>query len=92
MAKLGAYKRKRDPAKTPEPALAKLSGSDQQSPAVRPPGDAQQSPGQRSTRQSLGVTVQTLTPELAKSMNVTDPNLKGVVVSSSEVHAPSLPT
>ena len=65
-----------------EEALAKLSGSDQQSPAVRPPADAQQTPGQRSTRQSLGVTVQTLTPELAKSMNVTDPNLKGVVVSS----------
>jgi serine protease Do len=65
-----------------EEELAKLSGPDEQAPAVRPPAESQQSPGQRSTRQSLGITVQSLTPELARSLNVTDPNLKGVVVSS----------
>jgi serine protease Do len=65
-----------------EEELAKLTGPDQTPPVVRPPAESQQTPGQRSTRQSLGVSVQALTPELARSMNVTDPNLRGVVVSS----------
>jgi len=61
--------------------LAKLNGSEEPAP-VRPSVDSQQSAGQRSTRQSLGITVQSLTPEMARSMNITDPNLRGVVVSS----------
>lgn len=64
-----------------EEELAKLSGVEDPRP-VRPPAESQQSPGQRSTRQSLGLTVQALTPELARSMNITDTNTRGVVVSS----------
>jgi serine protease Do len=62
--------------------LAKLTGAGEAPVApVRPPAESQQTPGQRSTRQSLGITVQTLTPELRRSLNQNDPNLVGVVVS-----------
>jgi serine protease Do len=61
--------------------LAKLSGSDEPNP-VREPTQQQQSTGQRSARQSLGVTVQTVTPDIARALRLNDPNLRGVVVAS----------
>ena len=64
-----------------EEDLAKLSGVEDDAP-VREPSESQQSAGQRSTRQSLGITVQALTPEIARSLRLSDPNLKGVVISS----------
>ncbi len=64
----------------PEEELARLNGAEEETP-VREPEEAQQSSGQRSTRQSLGLTVQTLTPEMARSLRITDTNVRGVVVS-----------
>ncbi|MFL6862156.1 MAG: Do family serine endopeptidase [Allosphingosinicella sp.] len=64
-----------------EDELAKLNGIDG-APAVTEPSTQQQSDSQRSARESLGLTVQTLTPELARSLRLADPALKGVVVSA----------
>jgi len=61
--------------------LAKLNGV-QPDATVKPPADNQQSAGQKSTRASLGLTVQALTPELARSLRLSDANVQGVVVSS----------
>ena len=64
-----------------EEELARLNGIEDETP-VREPEEAQQSVGQRSTRDSLGLTVQSLTPEIARSLRLNDVNVKGVVVSS----------
>jgi serine protease Do len=64
-----------------EDELARLNGVDDANP-VKEPEQSQQSVGQRSTREGLGVTVQALTPEIARSLRLNDPNLKGVVVSA----------
>jgi serine protease Do len=64
-----------------EEDLAKLNGIDTDTP-VTSPSDSQQSTGQRAARESLGLTVQTLTPDIARSLRLSDPNLKGVVVSA----------
>ncbi|HEY0411930.1 MAG TPA: Do family serine endopeptidase [Allosphingosinicella sp.] len=64
-----------------EEELARLNGVEDEQP-VRDPGTSEQSTSQRSTRDSLGVTVQTLTPEIARSLRLNDVNLKGVVVSA----------
>jgi serine protease Do len=64
-----------------EEELARLNGIEDEQP-VRNPEEAQQSASQRSTRESLGVTLQALTPEMARSLRLNDVNLKGVVVSS----------
>src|SRR5205085_888772 len=61
--------------------LAKLSGVETETP-VTDPAEGQQSTGQKSTRASLGITVQTLTPEIARSLRISDVNVKGVVVAS----------
>ena len=63
-----------------EEELARLNGVEEETP-VAEPGEAQQSTGQRSARESLGVTVQALTPEIARSLRLNDPNLRGLVVS-----------
>jgi serine protease Do len=44
------------------------------------PGAETQSPGQRSAQASLGLSVQTLTPDLARQLNIRDAALRGVVV------------
>ena len=44
----------------------------------------EQSTGQRSARESLGLTVQTLTPAIARQLRMTGPAVQGVVVSSVE--------
>jgi serine protease Do len=64
-----------------EEELARLSGVEDETP-VTEPAESQQSTGQKSARESLGVTVQTLTPEIARSLRLADTNLRGVVVAS----------
>jgi serine protease Do len=64
-----------------EEELARLNGIEDTTP-VKDPADEQQSTSQKSTRESLGLTVQTLTPEIARSLKLNDVNLKGVVISS----------
>ena len=63
-----------------EEELAKLNGIEDEQ-AVTEPGETEQSTSQRSARESLGVTVQTLTPEIARSLRLNDVNLKGLVVA-----------
>ena len=65
----------------PEEELARLNGVEPETEIREQPQD-QQSQSQRSARASLGVTVQTLTPEVARSLRLTDPNVRGVVVAS----------
>ena len=64
-----------------EEELARLNGIEDATP-VQEPSEQQQSSSQKSTRESLGITVQTLTPEIARSLRLNDVNLKGVVISS----------
>jgi serine protease Do len=68
-------------ARPTEEELAKLNGIEDETP-VTEPAEAQQSSSQRSARESLGVTVQTLTPDVARSLRLNDVNLKGVVIAS----------
>jgi serine protease Do len=63
--------------------LARLNGiQDEDDTQLREEPTERQSTGQRSARASLGVTVQTLTPEIARSLRITDANTRGVVVAS----------
>jgi serine protease Do len=64
-----------------EEELARLNGIETDTP-VTSPAEGQQSTGQRTTRESLGLTVQSLTPEIARTLRLNDVNLKGVVVSA----------
>jgi len=64
-----------------EEELARLNGIDTDTP-VTGPTDSEQSTSQRSARESLGLTVQTLTPDIARTLRLNDVNLKGVVVSA----------
>jgi serine protease Do len=61
--------------------LARQNGIEPEQEVTDPP-ESEQSSSQRSARQSLGVTVQTLTPEIARSLRLTDVNLRGVVVAA----------
>jgi serine protease Do len=64
-----------------EEELARLSGV-QTEPELRDQPSEQQSSGQRSARANLGVTVQSLTPEVARSLRLTDPPAGGLVITS----------
>ncbi|MEA3066438.1 MAG: serine protease Do, partial [Sphingomonadales bacterium] len=64
-----------------EEELARLNGVEDETP-VTEPAEGQQSSSQKSARESLGVTVQTLTPEIARSLRLSDVNAKGVVIAS----------
>ncbi len=67
-----------------EEELARLNGGDEQAPAATDPGGKptdEQSAGQRSTRQSLGLSVQALTPALARQMQIAG-GARGLVVAS----------
>ncbi len=64
-----------------EEELARLSGVEAE-PELRDQPNEQQSTGQRSARASLGVTVQTLTPEVARSLRLTDAPAGGLVITS----------
>jgi len=65
--------------------LARINGAEDGGPADAPdptkPAE-EQSAGQRSTRQSLGLTLQPLTPALARQLNLRDANARGLVVGS----------
>ena len=66
-----------------EEELARLNGiPGEEETQLRDQPTDQQSTGQRSARASLGVTVQTLTPDIARSLRITDPATRGVVVAS----------
>ena len=62
--------------------LARIGGVEPEQEEVTETPSEQQSTGQRSARQSLGMTVQTLTPQIARTLRITDPNLRGVVVAA----------
>jgi serine protease Do len=64
-----------------EEELARMNGIEDVAP-MKDPAEGQQSTSQRSARESLGLTVQTLTPEIARSLKITDPTVRGVVVSA----------
>jgi serine protease Do len=61
--------------------LARLNGIEDETP-VTEPAESQQSTSQKSTRESLGLTVQTLTPEIARTLRLSDVSVKGVVIAS----------
>jgi len=61
--------------------LARLNGIEDETP-VSEPAEAQQSNSQKATRTSLGLTIQSLTPEIARSLRLNDVNLKGVVIAA----------
>ncbi|MEA3004413.1 MAG: serine protease Do [Sphingomonadales bacterium] len=65
-----------------EDELARINGVGDDTNPVKEPEQSQQSVGQRSTREGLGLTVQALTPDIVRSLRLNDPNLKGVVVSA----------
>jgi serine protease Do len=65
--------------------LARINGDENATPPA--PGgstgkEETQSQGQRSTREGLGVSVQTLTPEVARQLRLTGPAVRGVVVTA----------
>jgi serine protease Do len=64
-----------------EEELARLNGVEDETP-VTEPAESQQSNSQKAARDSLGLTIQPLTPEIARSLRLTDVNLRGVVVSA----------
>jgi serine protease Do len=64
-----------------EEELARLNGIEQETP-VTEPSESQQSNSQKAARDSLGLTIQPLTPEIARSLRLSDVNLHAVVVSA----------
>jgi len=64
--------------------LARINGDEEGEPSTGPSGGKEepQSSSQRSTREGLGLTVQTLTPDVARQLGLPDPNLRGIVVAS----------
>ena len=69
-----------------EEELARLGGAEPE-PEVREPPSEQQSTGQRSARANLGVTVQSLTPEVARSLKLTDAPAGGLVITSVDANS-----
>jgi serine protease Do len=68
-----------------EEELARLNNLEPAVPATPDAGkndEETQSTGQRSTRSGLGLNVQTLTPEIARRLQISDPALRGVVVAN----------
>jgi serine protease Do len=63
--------------------LARINGGGEAEPAPSQGGGKgeAQSSGQRSTREGLGLTVQTLTPDVARTLRLNDPNVRGIVVA-----------
>jgi serine protease Do len=68
-------------ARPTDEEVARLTGAQGEA-QVREPTEAQQSTGQRAARESLGLSVQTLTPEIARGLRLSETNIRGVVVSS----------
>jgi serine protease Do len=64
-----------------EEEVTRLSGTGAET-EVRPAPESQQSTGQRAARAGLGLSVQALTPEIARGLRLSDTNIRGVVVSA----------
>ena len=67
-----------------EEELARINNLDPATPGTPDAGKTEeetQSTGQRSTRSGLGLNVQTLTPEIARRLQLADANVRGVVVA-----------
>ena len=65
-----------------EDDLARLNNLEPDAPAVEDADkDEPQSSGQRSTQGSLGLSIQTLTPAIARRLQLADANVRGVVVA-----------
>jgi serine protease Do len=63
--------------------LARLNGGEEGAPSTSPgTKEPEQSTSQRSTREGLGLTIQTLTPDVARQLRLSDPNLRGILVVS----------
>jgi serine protease Do len=64
--------------------LARINGDPEAEPATPGTGGKEeaQSSGQRATREGLGLTVQTLTPDLARQLRLSDASVRGVVVTA----------
>jgi serine protease Do len=69
-------------ARPTQEELARLNEIEEGAPQVSEPAESQQSTGQRSARQSLGLTLQALTPEIARSLRLSGPNIRGVVIAA----------
>jgi serine protease Do len=66
-----------------EEELARINNLEPNTPETPDAGKPdQQSSGQRSTQSGLGVQVQTLTPDLARRLQIADATLRGIVVTS----------
>ena len=66
-----------------EEELARINNLEPNEPAASGADkDEPQSSSQRSTQGSLGLSVQTLTPEVARRLQLTNPALRGVVVAA----------
>ena len=66
-----------------EDELARLNNLEPEEPTAPEPGkEDEQSAGQRSTQGSIGLSVQTLTPEIARRLQIADASLRGVVVAA----------
>jgi len=68
-----------------EEELARLNGIEDDNATANEGGGGKptaepESTGQRSTQQSLGLAVQTLTPAMARQLNIRDANVRGLVV------------
>lgn len=60
--------------------LARLNGIEEEQELSEPPA-AEQSDGQKAAREGLGLTVQTLTPQIARNLRLNDVDLKGVAIA-----------
>ena len=66
-----------------EEELARLNQTEEGAPPeAEGDKDGPQSSSQRSTREGLGVTVQTLTADVARQLRLSDPSIRGVVVAA----------
>jgi serine protease Do len=66
-----------------EEELARLNNIEPSAPATADANKAEeQSTGQRSTQSSLGVSVQTLTPDVARRLQIADATMRGLVVGN----------
>ena len=66
-----------------EEELARINNLEPATPETPDTGKPdQQSSGQRSTQSGLGVQVQTLTPDLARRLQIADATVRGIVVTS----------
>ncbi|HEY6917320.1 MAG TPA: PDZ domain-containing protein, partial [Allosphingosinicella sp.] len=63
-----------------EEELARLNGVEDEE-ELTEPKESQQSDSQKAAREGLGLSVQTLTPQIARNLRLNDANLKGVVVA-----------